>query len=166
VFRDSKKLRACTPNSLVRVSGVRAGVALCASLAYRADRTLKNEKEKKMKEIEFEIDKEFRRLGITPEQACEFDKSLNDATRRDINSFVSEYGNNIMGLYWGDDDDFRIMRGEELRDAKNSSVHYLFKANDLEKVRDVVRAYTEEHEEPKRLLNEIEKISVYYCFWV
>jgi len=119
-----------------------------------------------MKEIEFEIDKEFRRLEITPEQACEFDKSVNDATRRDISRFVNEYGDNIMGIHWGDDDDFRIMRGEELRDAKNSSVHYLFKANDLEKVRNVIRAYREEHEEPERLLSEIEKISVYYCFWV
>ena len=166
MFRNSKKFRASAPNSPVRVSRVRAGVALCASLAYRADRTLKNEKEKKMKEIEFEIDKEFRRLGITPDQACEFDKSLNDATRRDINSFVSEYGNNIMGLYWGDDDDFRIMRGEELRDAENFSVHYLFKANDLKRIENAIRAYTEEHEEPERLLSEIEKISVYYCFWV
>ena len=120
---------------------------------------------KKMKE-EFEIDKEFKRLGITPDQACELDKSLNDATRRDINSFVSEYGNNIMGLYWGDDDEFRIMRGEELRDAENSSVHYLFKANDLKRIGNAIRAYTEEHEEPERLLSEIEKISIYYCFWV
>jgi len=116
-----------------------------------------------MKE-EFEIDKEFKRLGITPEQACELDKSLNDATRRDINRFIDEYGDNIMGIYLGDG--FRIMRGEELRDAKNSSVHYLFKANDLEKARNVIRAYREEHEEPERLLSEIEKISVYYCFWV
>jgi len=117
-----------------------------------------------MKEIEFEIDKEFKRLGITPDQACELDKSLNDATRRDINRFVNEYGDNIMGIYLGDG--FRIMRGEELRDAKNSSVHYLFKANDLEKVQNAIRALIDEHEYLEQFLSEIEKISVYYCFWV
>ena len=120
---------------------------------------------RKMKE-EFEIDKEFKRLGITPDQACELDKSLNDATRRDINRFVNEYGNNIMGLYWGDDDDFRILRGGELKDAENSSVHYLFKANDLKRIENAIRAYTEEHEDPEKLLSEIEEISIYYCFWV
>ena len=47
MFRNSKKFRACTPNSLVRVSCVRAGVALCASRAYRADRTLKKRTKRK-----------------------------------------------------------------------------------------------------------------------
>ena len=126
---------------------------------------IKTNQMRKMKE-EFEIDKEFKRLGITPDQACELDKSLNDATRRDINRFVNEYGNNIMGLYWGDDDDFRILRGGELKDAENSSVHYLFKANDLKRIENAIRAYTEEHEDPEKLLSEIEEISIYYCFWV
>ena len=111
---------------------------------------------------EFEITKEFKRLRITPYEATEFDQSLNDATRRDINRFVDEYGNNIMGVsLW----DFKMMQGEELRDALNFSVNYLFKADDLERVTGVIDAY-KEHKNAKMFLDEMEMISVYTCFWV
>ena len=77
---------------------------------------------------EFEIDREFERLGITPFQATEFDQSLNDATRHDINRFVEEYGDDIMGFsLW----DFKLMRGKELRGALTSSVSYLFKGSNI-----------------------------------
>ena len=51
MFRNSKKLRACTPNTMVRVSGVRAGAALCTSFAYGADRRIKNNPTEKMNYI-------------------------------------------------------------------------------------------------------------------
>jgi len=111
---------------------------------------------------EFEIDREFERLGITPFQATEFDQSLNDATRHDINRFVDEYGDDIMGIsLW----DFKLMRGEELRDALTSSVSYLFKADDLGRVISAIHAY-KKNKDTIAFLNAIEAISIYCCFWV
>jgi len=111
---------------------------------------------------EFEINREFERLGITPFQATEFDQSLNDATRYDINRFVEEYGDDIMGIsLW----DFKLMRGEELRDALTTSVSYLFKADDLGRVISAICAY-EKNKDTMAFLNEIEAISIYCCFWV
>lgn len=124
----------------------------------------------------WEIDTQMKRHGIdSPFELTEFDGWANDATRRDINRLIEKHGGRVFGLkLW----DFEIRRGEELRDTLNFTVDYIFRAEDEERVKQLIEEYGERQErlkkvglagtmeETRRFLDCLENLAVYDCLWV
>lgn len=112
---------------------------------------------------ESEIIKEMKRLGIRhPLEATEHDQSLNDATRRDINRLLEEHGGQIAGLkLWK----FDVKRGSELKEICNFGVDYVFKAEDMTKVEQLVAAYRRDGRVDK-FMGGIGELAIYSCLWV
>jgi hypothetical protein len=97
--------------------------------------------------MEWEIDKEMRRLGIRdPCDIKEYHQSLNDATRRDINSLLDRYGGKIIGLeLWS-----LILRSEELRNVCNFDISYIFREEQEERS-GAVEEYQRKQEELRKI---------------
>jgi hypothetical protein len=120
--------------------------------------------------------KEMQRLGIKDVfEITEFDQSLNDATRREINKLLKRYNNKLFGLkLW----DFKIINATELKNIHNFGVNYIFKLEDEEKVKNIIEEYKKKEKELEEqgipfsaketweLLNKLEEIAIYSCFWV
>jgi len=126
--------------------------------------------------MEWEIDKEMRKLGIRdPCDITEYHQSLNDATRRDINGLLDRYGGKIIGLeLWS----FRILRGEELRNVCNFGVSYIFREEQEGEIRRAVEEYRRKQEELRKIgcafdvestaefLERLRRLALYDCLWV
>jgi len=114
--------------------------------------------------------KEMQRLGIKDIfEITEFDQSLNDATRREINKLLKRYDDKLFGLkLW----DFKIINAEELRNIHNFGVNYIFKLEDEDEVKNIIEEYKKKvkdiysAEADMELLNKLEEIAIYSCFWV
>ena len=111
-----------------------------------------------------EFKKEMKRLGIwNPFDATEFDTSLNDAIRRDINNILRDYGDGVFGLkLW----DFRFLRAGELKDAGNFSVDLIFLEKDRPKVEELVEAYKAGKINNEVFAKNICDLAIYVCWWV
>lgn len=112
---------------------------------------------------EWERDKAMEERGInSPFQLTEFDQWVNDATRKDINAIV-ESDNTVFGLkLW----EWEFIEAEKLKDSKNFSVDFIFKAGDRERVEELRDKYESGEIETRKLLDELFDMCVYYAIWV
>jgi len=123
-----------------------------------------------MKQV-WEIDKEMAKRGVVnPFELTEFDSWVNEATRKDINSLVDKFGNNVFGLkFW----DWIILKGNELRNICNFGVDIVFLKKDLEKVKEAIEEYRKSVEKKgwnqkldKQIVDKLFSLALYSAMWV
>jgi len=119
----------------------------------------------------WEIDKEMAKRGVVnPFELTEFDSWVNEATRKDINSLVDKFGNNVFGLkFW----DWIILKGNELRNICNFGVDIVFLKKDLEKVKEAIEEYRKSVEKKgwnqkldKQIVDKLFSLALYSAMWV
>jgi hypothetical protein len=109
-----------------------------------------------------EFERELRRLGRSYFDITEFDVSLNDATRRDINRILDS-GYAVFGLkMW----DFRFLSPQELRNAGNFSVDFIFLEKDRSTVEKLIEDYKARKIAVEAFIKKLCDLAVYDCWWV
>ncbi|MHA1506373.1 MAG: hypothetical protein ACTSR0_04190 [Candidatus Asgardarchaeia archaeon] len=119
-----------------------------------------------MSEI-WEIDKELIKRRKNPFDLSEFDTWVNVATIRDLKRLIKEQ--DVIGLkIW----EFKIVKREELKNyICNFGIDLIFKAEDEEKVKEIIKQY---HENERKdwykatmdYIDELFDLAVYICVWV
>jgi len=112
---------------------------------------------------------EMKRRGIKNLwEFTEFDTWINDAERKDINSILSTK-KEVFGLkLW----DMKILEADQLKNASNFGVDYLFLKKDKERVMKLVKEYQEKEKQEWSMklvsdfVNRLSKLSVHECIWV
>ena len=117
----------------------------------------------------WEIEKEMENRGIwNPLDLQEFDADwVNPAIRRDIRRMFEKYNGKIFGLKcW----DWKILRGEELLNAHNFDVDFIFREEDYNKVMKIIEYYEGDKnlklERSRDTVNKLINLAIYTCWWV
>jgi hypothetical protein len=111
------------------------------------------------------IDEELNRRGIvSPFDLTEFDQWVNDATREDLATLAEQ---DVFGLkMW----EWKFLRGDELRNAKNFEVDYVIPEDRLERVKAIIESYEMmegyDRDLAHKTVREISGLAVYSCIWV
>jgi len=109
---------------------------------------------------------------VNPWDLTEFDKWVNDATRKDIETTAEQHNYEVFGLeLWRD---WKKIRGKNLVGALNFSVDLIFRNGDEAKVDKIVQEYekTQSMETGKRLVaskklvNQLFELALMSCTWV
>lgn len=112
----------------------------------------------------WEIDKEMAKHGIVnPLDLTEFDGWVNDATRRDINSIIDKYDGRVFGLkFW----DWKILKGNDLRDVGNFEVDLVFTEEQMEEVKEIIDKYRNRKINDMDIIDELLNRALYVAMWV
>ena len=117
----------------------------------------------------WEIDKQMLRHRVTnPFELTEFDQWVNDATRKDINSLVER--GEVFGLkFWS----WKIVEGEQLKDAKNFEIDLVFRKKDMDRVKQIIEDYESSKKEngatydlQRSVIDKLFDLAIYTAMWV